>query len=608
MKRLTVLAIAAGLLTASCAGHSGSSALPQVGAGVKSGGPNRHMSQQNVPPGWAATATQPVNLANAVDLGALPASQSLTIRVGLALRNQSQLQSLVSSGQTVEPSAFMSNYAPTNAQISQVTSYLQSKGFTSISAEPNNLIVSATATAAQAQTAFDTTLHSFSIKGVTVWGNVTPAYVPASLGGIAIAVLGLSNEQTMAATPRTTTKPQPAPTPSPTPGPPSPCSLYGLEIVGFPTGPEPEPDTQYGCLRNYYPADYWRAYDALKAPTGSNVSIAIMTAGQLGDAVNNLRQNETSDGLAQVPVITKQVGVPGGVITDGVDEWTLDMTASSGMARSLKSLYVYDTTSLDDSDIALMYNRWVTDRLGKIGNSSFGGCEYGPFLDGSMILDDEIFLQGASQGQTMFASTGDTGSFCPVEVGVNGIPAGLPLVNYPASSPYVVGVGGTTLVTQNDGSYQSEAAWYSGGGGVSQFEYSPVWESPAQPIGQNADMRGLPDIAMDADLQTGMNLYDADQGGWIVIGGTSLASPLAAGTYARLLSANTKLGFAPPQFYTNFTSHTAGAQVTGPPPWQPDGGFHDLLVGANGTYTALPGYDYTTGLGSIDVGVMATQL
>jgi subtilase family serine protease len=609
MNKFAVLAIAAGLLTASCAGHGGGSALPEISAGAKGANPGRALKNtQNAPPGWATTGTQAVNLANAVDLGALPPSQVLTVRVGLALRNQSQLQSIVGSGQTVDPGTFQSTYAPTSAQVQQVTSYLQSQGFSSIVTEPNNLIVSATGTAAQAQTAFNTTLHSFSMNGTTVWGNTSNAYVPSSLGGIVVAVLGLSNEQAMAATPHHAPQPTPVPSPTPTPGPPSPCSLYGLEIVGFPTGPVPDPSTQYGCTRNYYPADYWRAYDAVNAPAGSNANVAIMTAGQLGDAVSNLRKNESSDGLAQVPVVIKQVGVAGGVISSGVDEWTLDMTASSGMARALKTLYVYNTTSLNDSDIALMYSHWVTDRVAKIGNSSFGGCEFGPYLDGSMILDDEIFLQGASQGQTMFASSGDTGSFCPVGAGANGIPAGVPLVNYPAASPYVVAVGGTTLLTQTDGSYQGEAGWYSGGGGVSQFEYSPAWESPAQPVTKGSSMRGIPDIAMDADLQTGMVLYDADQGGWIIIGGTSLASPLAAGTYARFLSVNSKLGFAAPLFYTDFTSHAAGAQVTGPPPWQPDGGFHDILVGGNGTYTALPGYDYTTGLGSIDVGIMQTQI
>ena len=161
-------------------------------------------------------------------------------------------------------------------------------------------------------------------------------------------------------------------------------------------------------------------------------------------------------------------------------------------------------------------------------------------------------------------------------------------------------------MTQSDGSYQGEAAWYSGGGGLSQFEYSPYWESPAQPVGTTSagfTFRGVPDVAMDADLQTGMNVYES--GSWTVIGGTSLASPLAAGTWARVLQQHPGIGFAAPQLYNMYEAqvNSPGVALLGPPPTRPIAGFHDVLSGANGFYTALPGYDYTTGLGSFDVGV-----
>jgi pseudomonalisin len=621
MRKLAAVAVAAGILTASCSGHGSNSVTPPLaGPSQSAAAAGQHLTRAvattAAPSGWANTGTQTIQLSNATDLGALPGTDSVTVRLGLQLRNESQLQQLVASGQQVGRGAFMSTYAPTPAQVSQVTGYLQSQGFTNIQAEPNNVLVSATGTAAQVETAFNTKLEAYLQNGANVFANTSPAYVPQSLGSIVIAVLGLSDAQTMKATPhkggpgpKPTPTPTPAPAPTPTPAPPSPCSLYGLEILGFPTGPVSEPTTQAGCLRTYGPADYWRAYDAGNVPAATNVSVAIMAEGSVTQSISDFRVNEQADGLVQVPVVVKQVGVAS-TDTAGDDEWTLDMTASSGMARAVKTIYLYDTTSLTDSDIALMYSHWVTDDLAPIGNSSFGGCEAFPFLDGSMIVDDELFLEGAAQGQTMFASSGDTGSFCPVAVGANGVPAGAPLVNYPAASPYVVAVGGTTLVTQSDGSYQGEAAWYSGGGGLSQFEYSPYWEAEAQPVSQQGEsFRGVPDIAMDGDLQTGMNIYLADAGGWTIIGGTSLSSPLAVGTWARLQQSHGgTLGFAAPLLYKDFSSNAAGAQQTGPPPWQPDGGFHDLLVGGNGTYTALPGYDYTTGLGSIDVSLLNSQI
>ncbi|MBV8489519.1 MAG: S53 family peptidase, partial [Candidatus Eremiobacteraeota bacterium] len=367
-----------------------------------------------------------------------------------------------------------------------------------------------------------------------------------------------------------------------------------------------DPDPALGCTRNYYPADFQRAYDAGGTAAAKNVSVAIMAEGDVTQSIADLRTNEKNDLLPAVPVYVKQVGTAS-TDTAGANEWTLDMTAASGMAQQVKAIYLYDTTSLTDSDITLEYSHWVSDDLAKIGNSSFGGCEAFPYVDGSMVAMDELLNEGAAQGQTMFASTGDTGAYCPVGAGENGVPAGAPMVNYPAASPYAVAVGGTTLLTMSDGSYQGEAAWYSGGGGLSQFEYAPYWEATEQPVASNGEsFRGLPDISMDGDLQTGMILYITGYG-WTIIGGTSLSSPLAAGSWARVVQTDGDR-YAPPQLYASYAKATAGSATTNAPPYIPVGSFHDLIVGANGTYQALPGYDYTTGLGSLDVGALVKQI
>ncbi len=591
MKPLGLLALVAGLATASCsAGHGLGSSIPAAGGGsLSSSAASRGTSATAVaaaPPGWATTGTRAFNLAGAVDKGVLASNQTLTIRVGLALQNTSQLKSLVAAGQQIDPGSFNGTYAPSQAHVSAVTSYLSSRGFSNVTVEPNNVLISATGTATQVAAAFDTTMHSFLQNGLTVYANTTPAYVPTSLSGIVIAVLGLNNAQTMKPTPKLQ---------------PTACQVFGVS----------SPDQ--ACLRFYDPATFELTYDAANVPTGKNTAVAIMAEGDVSQAISYLRLNEQNFNLPHVPVNVVKVGLSS-TDTSGVTEWTLDMTYSSGMAGTLKAIYLYDTTSLTDSDIALEYNKWVTQHLTKIGNSSFGGCEYGPYLDGSMLVDDEILLQGAAQGQTMFVSTGDSGGFCGVGV-PNGAPAGAPFVEYPAASPYVVAVGGTDLFSNSDGTYKGENAWESGGGGLSQFEYSPSWEASEQPVsGQGESFRGLPDIAMDASLETGAELWGgaATNGSCTpcVTGGTSLASPLAAGAYARMQSAHgNSLGFAAPLLYNNYVAHpTAGAPLTGPPPTEPMGGFHDILTGSNVTYTALPGYDYTTGLGSFDIGVMNAQI
>jgi pseudomonalisin len=586
MNKFAVLALAVGVITASCSGHGGSSTMPPIGSKTQQSGSGttRSVTLATAPAGWANTNTQALKIVNATDLGAASATQSMTVRVGLALRNQSQLASAVAGGQQVDNGTFMASYAPTSTQVSAVTSYLQSKGLSNITIEPNNLIVSASGTAAQVQTAFNTSIHAFSGSGTNFFANTSPAYVPTSLGGIVVAVLGLNTIQAVKPTPHVTS-----------------CEVFGVS----------SPPQQ--CLRFYDPATFQAAYHVGTVAAAKNTPIAIMAEGDPTQAISDFRLNEQKFGLPQVPVNRVQVGLAS-PDTGGNGEWTLDMTYSTGMAGTVKALYLYTTTSMTDSDITLEYSKWVTQHYTNIGNSSFGGCEFFPFLDGSMLVADNILLEGASQGQTMFVSTGDNGGFCNNFVDTNGVPGGAPFAEWPAVSPYVVAVGGTDLFSNADGSYQGESAWEAGGGGLSQFEYSPYWEAQAQPVSSNGlSFRGVPDVAMDGSIETGAELWggDAVNGSCTpcVTGGTSLSSPLAAGVWARLQNSHANhLGFAAIPFYKNFSSHTAGAVNTGPPPWQPDGGFHDILSGSNGLYTALPGYDYTTGLGSFDVTLINSQV
>jgi subtilase family serine protease len=281
------------------------------------------------------------------------------------------------------------------------------------------------------------------------------------------------------------------------------------------------------------------------------------------------------------------------------------------MAWAPTQIDLYVAGSFSFSDLTVALNRWASDNTAPVMNASVGGCEVFPYETGDMLVGDMILVEAAAQGQTLFASTGDTGGYCGVAgVPPNGGVGGAPLVEYPASSPYAVAVGGTQLFSNVDGTYLGEQAWQSGGGGISQFEYSPAWESPAQPVGTTPagyTFRGVPDVAFDAALETGALLWEG--GTQYITGGTSLASPLAAGTYARMqgLHANT-LGFAAPLLYRTYGNSTPQQIAGGPPATELIGPFHDVLQGTNGLYTALPKYDYTTGLGSIDVARLKTAL
>lgn len=584
MKRFLTVAIAAGALTASCSGHGGQQSL------LPSGAQRTQSTTTSIvaPAGWAATATQGVAVANAADNGLLEASTPMTIRLGLALHNEDGLKSLIASHQTISPSAFAAQFGPTQSDVSAVVSYLQTQGFKNVQADGQ--LVSADGTAAQVSRAFNTKVESFSLGGAKVFANTQPAFVPQNLGGIVSAVLGLNNAAKVSVTPRT-----------------SPC-FGGTPPAGS------------ACIRSFDPSDVQSFYDAGTTPTASNTTAAVIAEGNVSGTVSDLRYAESKLGTPQVPVTVVTVGLPS-TDTAGAAEWDLDTQSSTGIAGTMKMLYIYATTSLTDSDIANAYSHWVKQDVAQLGNSSFGECESQAYLDGAMKVDDHLFMQAAAQGQTMFASTGDTGSSCALAP-TNGAPgSGPPMVEYPASSPYVVAVGGTTAVTNAaDSSYAGETAWNAGGGGLSQFENSTSWMQSAQPVSPppaELALRGVPDIAMAADPNAGgYNVYGPNIPGvgacpsGCGIGGTSEASPLSMGTYARLLSAhNNTLGFAAPQYYANYVKYNGSATtVTGPPPTQAFGGFHDIITGVNGAYSAAPGYDYTTGLGSIDITAMNASI
>ena len=332
------------------------------------------------------------------------------------------------------------------------------------------------------------------------------------------------------------------------------------------------------------------AYDVGSTPTGSKTPIAIFAEGDVTGVISDLRLAETANALPQVPVKVETVGLAS-PDTSGADEFDMDTQYSSGMASTVSTLYIYAATSMSDSDLALSFNRFAAQKLARAGSASFGECEIFAYLDGSMVADDNSFLEAAAQGQTVFASSGDTGSACIVGTGENGVPGeGLPMVEYPASSPYVLGAGGTTLLTNSNGTWNDEITRCAGGGGLSQFEASPYWQSTVNTLSTLG--KGVPDISMDADPERGVSIW-LDGTEQCCYGGTSLFSPLSLGVWARLQSAHkNKLGFAGPVLYIGAVALPSVASPVG---------FHDIIVGANGLYTALPGYDLTTGLGSFDV-------
>jgi len=601
MIRFAALAAVAGLATASCSGgHAGSLPPARLQSGGAPSAPSAAGARTTraksivAPAGWAATATDAIVPANATDLGALDGAHQVNVVLGLQMRNADAVKAAIAAGQRISRSAFVSQYAPSNDQVSAAVGYLQAQGFSSVRATPNNMLVTATGSAAAVQKAFNTTLHGFSVNGKTYFANTAPAFVPPALGGNVVAVLGLTNVPGLKGGPaKQSLSPQDAIFPRQSQ--PTPCTENVNTTTGTPV-----------CPRFYDPQTYNLTYHATTLSPAGMTEVGIFAVGDPSIGIGWFHESEDKFGLAQDAVNVIQVGTPT-TDTSGNDEWALDLTYTQAMAWDVKQFDVYVAPSFAYSDLTLALNRWASDDVAPIMNASIGGCELFPYQSGDMLVGDMILAEAAVQGQTLFASTGDTGAYCGVAgVPPNGGVGGAPFVEYPASSPYAVAVGGTDLFSNVDGTYLGEQAWQSGGGGLSQFEYSPTWESPTQPVGTTPaglTFRGVPDIAFDAGLETGALLWES--GTQYITGGTSLASPLAAGTYARVQNAHADaLGFAAPLLYRTYSASTPQQISAGPPATEMIGPFHDVLQGSNGLYTALPKYDYTTGLGSIDVARM----
>ncbi len=217
---------------------------------------------------------------------------------------------------------------------------------------------------------------------------------------------------------------------------------------------------------------------------------------------------------------------------------------------------------------------------------SWGGAEAA-----SETSTDGIFVTPSGHiGVTFLASTGDSGS--PAE--------------YPALSPNVIAVGGTTLtvVTNSGGgySYGGEAGWSGSGGGISQYEPQPPYQA-GKVNGLTSTMRAAPDVAMDADPQTGASVYDTYDFGtsspWNVIGGTSLACPMWAAVIALVDQGRASQGLG----------SLNGATQTLPDLYSlPSSAFHNITTGSNGGYSAGPGYNLVTGLGSPVANVLVPDM
>jgi subtilase family serine protease len=543
---------------------------------------------------WAVTDTRALNLGKP-SLGSISPHHIMQLSLGLALRHRAKMNHLATQMSTpgsrhfenfLSPAQVRQRFGPKAAAVAKTESWLRSAGFRHVSAAPNGLLVDAQAPASTVERAFNTRIDRFRVGGNVHFANVKPALVPAALAGTVNTVLGLSN----------------------------------LSMSLPHTAADSSPD-----LTGFTPDQVSKIYDAESVPAANNTSDAIIAMGDMTPIIKNLRYAEKQEHYRQVPVKVVYGG-PKDVITKnnpltGNAEWDLDTQMATMEAKAVKTLYIYDEQTFTDEDVARGINQFVSDDKATSGSASLGECDYIAWADGAMLTTDEALEEGALQGQSMFASTGDNGSFCP-EVASTGVPGGAPGTSWPADGTWTTAAGGTTVLADSDGNVTAETAWVGGGGGISPFETAGDWTIPANPASQanqytNQGGRSVPDVSALADENTPVLIYTGDktpQG----IGGTSVSAPLLNGLWTRIQGVHrNKLGVASIRFYGVFdkanpgqtTTTPIGTQITGPTePANAVPGFRDVVLGSDGLFTAAPGYDYTTGIGTPLVATLSKEL
>ncbi len=346
----------------------------------------------------------------------------------------------------------------------------------------------------------------------------------------------------------------------------------------------------HGATASHDPNEVAQIYD-YPPGDGTGQCIGLIELGG-GFQLNDISNYFSSLNINPPQVIS--VSVDGGTNSpttpDSADgEVMLDIEVAGAIAPAAK-IVVYFAPNTDQGFLDAITTA-VHDSTNQpsVISISWGSAESN-WTSQAMTNFDEAFQSAAAMGVTVCVAAGDNGSSDGVNDGNNH-------VDFPASDPFVLGCGGTTLQASND-QIVNETVWNdqstgggATGGGVSNVFPLPTWQTgfdvPAPTV--QGGGRGVPDVSGDADPNTGYNiLVDGETG---VFGGTSAVAPLWAGLVARInqqlanQQAGKSLGFLNPLIYTQ--------AVEGE-------GFNDVTEGNNGAFSAAPGWDACTGLGTPD--------
>jgi len=568
-------------------------------------------------------------LRSARSLGRLAGTATLHLGLTLPLRNQGQLTDLLRRlyapddpmhGKFLTPAQFTEKFGPTPQDYEAVAAYAKSQGLTVTAQYSGRTLLDVAGPASRVETAFGVRMGRYQLSdGREVYANAGTPSLPRSLAVRVAGVAGLTNIPQMRPYFRVL---------SPRDADPRLPVFGGSSGIGTgPAGGLAPSDIKYA----YSLSDITPLYTAtgstgtgtatLLDGTGQTIGLFELDGYNPADIVKYITQfnlpTTTSLTAPLLPTVTNILldNFSGGVLTAlGQGEVTLDIDMVLALAPNATGVYVYESADTVTNPLAPLhlFMRMAGDLgadgkpLLKVISNSWGLPET---QEDPAIRDSEntIFQQMAAQGQSFFTASGDLGAFDAFDPAFPQITT-QPAVDNPASQPFVTAVGGTTLsynkptaatttLAAKPGSYVGEIVWKSGGQGTptgpvgSGGGSSVIWAKPGyqQGLGASPFERDVPDVALNADENTGYDIYV--NGAVATTGGSSAAAPLWAGFAAlvneqRATNSLGTLGFANPPLYAigNSPSYTSD--------------FHDITTGDNLYYPALPGYDDATGFGS----------
>ena len=563
-------------------------------------------------------------------------------RVYLGWRNSAAAEALAravsdphssSYGKYLTPAQFRKQFAPSQADVQAVQSWLTSQGFSIVDTPSNNHYVSAQGTISQAEAAFGAQFGMYKVKGLSVRSPAHDVSIPSSLAKVVSGVIGLDDSAVFVHTPHVVDGKAP-PTAGFRNAPP--LSDYWAEFVSpyaYPAGftDLSNPSTAPWTVKGYTPDQIKGAYGISSEYDGAGQTVAVIDAYASPTIEQDVNQWSTNRGLPTLqPGQLIQV-VPPGIYNmpnnpaQGPSGWyseeTLDIEAVHGMAPAATIVYVGAPNNYRDLDSAL--NHVVNMHLAQIVTNSYGyATELLP--PGYVKPVEDTLIQAAAEGIGVYFSSGDNGDETSR--------FGFATPDWPAVSPWVTSVGGTSLGIGQDNSRVVETGWgtstyscnsttleckrsgwlYGAGGGVSQLFAAPSYQE-----GMGFSGRAEPDVAALGDPQTGFLVGQTQSfpGGAAYdeyrLGGTSLSSPIFAGLMALAdEAAGSPHGFANPLFYDNrgafydvLSVKTAVARRNYNNSINASNGTSDFLrtfddYSGSPTQFTGPGWDNVTGLGT----------